>query len=66
MYSHLNEELVKMEILHIIALSNNFDLYNEFLAVDDALVNGEDEYSVDCSAEFFTNNDSYLVWFKNV
>ncbi|MBE6880392.1 MAG: hypothetical protein E7490_06125 [Ruminococcaceae bacterium] len=66
MYSHLDEELVEMEIVHIIALSNDFDLYNELLEDDDVLVNGEEEYGADCSAEFITDNDSYLVWFKNV
>ena len=66
MYSHLDEELVEMEILHIIALSNDFDLYNELLEDDDVLINGEEEYGADCSAEFITDNDSYLVWFKNV
>ena len=66
MYSHLDEELVEMEIVHIIAQSNDFNLYNELLEDDDVLVNGEDEYGADCSAEFITDKDSYLVWFKNV
>ena len=66
MYSHLDEELVEMEIVHIIALSKDFDLYNELLEDDDVLINGEEEYGADCSAEFITDNDSYLVWFKNV
>ncbi|MBR4112783.1 MAG: hypothetical protein IKK53_07100 [Ruminiclostridium sp.] len=66
MYSHLDEELVEMEILHIIALSKDFDLYNELLADEDVLINGEEEYGADCSAEFITDNDSYLVWLKNV
>lgn len=66
MYSHADEELIEMEIVHIITLSNDFDQYNNLLADDDVLINGEEEYSADCSAEFITDNDSYLVWFKNV
>ena len=66
MYSHPDEELIEMEIVHIIALSDDFDLYNELLEDDDVLINGEDEYGADCSAEFITDNDSYLVWFKNI
>ena len=31
---------------------------------DDILIDGEQEYNADASAEFITNNDCYLVWFK--
>ena len=66
MYSHADEELIEMEIVHIITLSNDLDQYNNLLADDDVLINGEEEYGAECSAEFITDNDSYLVWFKNV
>lgn len=66
MYSHADHELIEMELAHIITLSDDYNLYNELLADDDVLLNGEAEYGADCSAEFITDNDSYLVWFKNI
>ena len=33
---------------------------------EDVLIDGETEYGADTSAEFITDNDCYLVWFKYV
>ena len=65
LYSHEDNELVEMEIIHIIARSDDMNYYNELLETD-VLLDGEDEYNADTSAEFITDNDCYLVWFKYV
>ena len=64
-YSHEDKELREMEIVHIISLSDDFDLYTKLLEDEDVLINGEEEYDADASAEFITDNDSYLVWFRD-
>ena len=65
-YSHEDDELRELEIVHVIARMDNAELYDELIQDDDVLINGEEEYGADCSAEFITDNDSFLVWFKNV
>lgn len=64
MYSHEDDELRKLEIVHIIARSADPDAYDKLLEDDDVLINGEGEYGADCSAEFILLCDSFLVWFK--
>ena len=64
MYSHEDDELKKLEIVHIIARSADPDAYDKLLEDDDVLINGEGEYGADCSAEFILLCDSFLVWFK--
>lgn len=64
LYSHEDNELTEMEIIKIIARSNDTKLYDELIVDDEVLINGEDEYKADTSAEFITDNDCYLVWFK--
>ncbi len=66
LYSHEDDELRKLEIAHIIARSADPDAYDKLLEDDDVLINGEDEYGADCSAEFILWCDSFLVWFKEV
>ena len=66
LYFHEDDELRQLEIVHIIARSNNPDTYDKLLEDDDVLINGEDEYGADASAEFFTQFDCYLVWFKEI
>ena len=65
-YSHEDDELRQLEIVHIIARSDNPDAYEELLEDDDVLINGEEEYGADTSAEFITQFDCYLVWFKEI
>lgn len=64
LYSHANEELIEMEIVKIFARSEDMEDYDEL--GEDVLLDGEDEFSADTSAEFITDNDCYLVWFKYV
>ena len=59
-----NQELCELEIVHIIARSNNPDHYDNLLQDEDILINGEDTYNADTSCEFISDNDCYLVWFK--
>ena len=64
LYYHDDETLTKMEIIHIIARSDNMELYDSL--DEDILCDRETEYNADTSAEFITDNDCYLVWFKYV
>lgn len=66
LYSHSEDEFTELEIIHIIARSTDTKLYGELLQEEDVLLNGEDEYQADTSAEFVADNDCYLVWFKYV
>lgn len=64
MFVKENQELVKLEILHIIVRSTDPEQYDELISDEDVLIDGEDSYEADTSCEFITNNDCYLVWFK--
>lgn len=66
LYDHAENELIEMEIIHIIRWTDDAKYYNKLLENEDVLLEGEDEYEADTSAEFITDNDSYLVWFKYV
>lgn len=66
LYSHEDDELTEMEIVHIVSRMDDMELYDELLENEDVLLDGEDEYNADTSAEFITDNDCYLVWFKYV
>lgn len=64
LYSHENEKLTEMEIVYIIARSDDLNYYD---SLDEAsLIIGEEKYNADTSAEFITDNDCYLVWFRYV
>ena len=65
-YSHEDDELCELEIVHVIARMDNVELYDKLIEDDDVLINGEEEYGADCSAEFIAKFSSYLVWFKSV
>ena len=65
LYSHDEDKLTEMEIVHIICRSNDAFVYNKLLEID-ILLDGEDEFKADTSAEFITDNDCYLVWFRYV
>lgn len=66
LYSHEDGKITEMEIVHIISCSNDKEKYTKLLEDDDVLIDGEDEYNADTSAEFITDDDCYLVWFKYV
>lgn len=66
LYCHDEKELSEMEIVRIIARSNDEDLYDELLEDDEILLPSEDFHDFDASAEFITDKDCYLVWLKNV
>lgn len=66
LYSYEDNELTKMEIVYIISRHDNIEYYDELLENEDVLLDGEDEYHADTSAEFITDNDCYLVWFVYV
>ncbi len=63
-YSHLDNELIEMEIVKIISRSDNMEYYDDL--DEDVLLDGEDKYDADTSAEFITDNDCYLVWFRYI
>lgn len=65
LYSHGDDKLTEMEIVHIIYRSDDTFVYDKLLETE-VLLDGEDEYNADTSAEFITDNDCYLVWFKYV
>lgn len=64
LYSHVDRKLTEMEIVHIISRMEDIEHYDSLLGNDDILIDGEDEYKADTSAEFITDNDCYLVWFR--
>lgn len=64
LYSHAEDEITEMEIIKTIFRSDNIEYYDSL--DEDVLLDGEDKYSADTSAEFITDNDCYLVWFKYV
>lgn len=66
LYSFANNELLEMEIIHIIRRSDNPDYYDKLIENEDVLLEGEDKYEADTSAEFITDNDCYLVWFNYI
>ena len=64
LYSHAEKELTELEIIHIISRTENMKHYDELIKNENNLIDGEEKYKADTSAEFITNNDCYLVWFK--
>lgn len=66
LYKYENDTTKELKIVKIITRSNNPEYYDCLLVNDDVLINGEDEYHADTSAEFITDNDCYLVWFKEI
>lgn len=66
LFSKENQALFQMKIEHIIKRSDNVKYYDSLIENEDALIDGEDEYGADTSAEFITNTDCYLVWFNTI
>lgn len=63
-YLHEEKRFIEMEIVNIICRTEDMQLYDELIKDKDILINGELEYKADTSAEFITDNNCYLVWFK--
>lgn len=61
LYAKEYDTVQKMRIKQVIRRSDNVEAYGA--NSEDALTDGESEYDADTSAEFITDNDSYLVWF---
>lgn len=66
LYEYENKELCEMQIVHIVCRSDNTEHYDNLIENDDVLLDGETDYKADTSAEFITDNDCYLVWFRYV
>lgn len=64
LYSHEDNEIRRMEIVEVICRSDNRKFYDGLS--EDVLLLGEDKYDADTSAEFITDHDCYLVWFRYV
>lgn len=62
LYLHEENRLIEMKIVNVICRSDNEEDYDNW--DEDVLLDGEDKYGADTSAEFITDNDCYLVWFK--
>ena len=64
-YVYIQEanEIRELEIIHTIVRSDapsEYDSYDE-----DVLLDGEDKYNSDFSCEVITDEDCYLIWFKD-
>lgn len=66
LYDHADDELIEMEIVHIIHRRNDINYYDELVENEDILLDGEEEYESDTSAEFIMDEDCCLVWFKYI
>ena len=51
-----------MEVIHAIHRSDDMDCYDNLS--ENILLDCENKYNADASAEFITDKDCYLVWFK--
>lgn len=61
LYAKEYDTIQEMQIKQVICRSDDVEAYDA--NSEDVLIDGESEYDADTSAEFITNNDSYLVWF---
>jgi len=64
LYSHETNTITGMEIVNIISRNSNPFIYDTLISDDAVLINGEQAYNADTSAEFIADTDCYLVWFK--
>lgn len=65
-YSHEDKQLNELKIVKLICRTDDMEVYDKLVENEDVLLDGENEYNADTSAEFITDNDCYLVWFKYV
>lgn len=66
LYYHEDKLLVEMQIVHIISRTNDIEAYDKLVEDENILCDRESEYGADTSAEFITDNNCYLVWFRDV
>ena len=64
LYDHAENELIEMEVVHIISRVDNMEFYDGLS--EDILFEKEAEYGADTSAEFIFDDDCCLVWFKYI
>lgn len=63
-YLRAYNDLTEVEIIHIITRMDNAEIYDKLIENKNVLIDGEFEYDADTSAEFITDNNCYLVWFR--
>lgn len=61
LYAKEYDTIQEMRIKQVICRSDDVEAYDA--NSENVLIDGESEYDADTSAEFITDNDSYLVWF---
>lgn len=66
LYLHEENKVREMNVVKIIRRSCDYHIYDELIENEDVLLDGEDKYDADTSAEFITDNDCYLIWFKTI
>ena len=64
LYSHAEKEWTEMIIVHVISRTDDTEFYDRLTGIEDVLLDGEEEYFADTSAEFISDNNCYMVWFK--
>lgn len=64
LYAHADSNLTEMEIIKIVRRMDDIRLYDSLVANENILIDLEAAYNATTSAEFITDNDCYLVWFK--
>lgn len=64
LYKRKDDSLTEMKIVHIVIRSDDMAKYDKLVEDEDVLLAGEEYHNADTSAEFISDNDSYLVWFK--
>ena len=65
-YSHEDNQLNELQIVKLVSRISDIEVYDKLVENEDVLLDGESKYNADTSAEFVTDNDCYLVWFKYV
>ena len=66
MYDAEDQRLDKLKIHKIISRADDLFIYDQLLENDDILLDGEEFYEAETSAEFITDDTCYLVWFDHV
>ena len=60
------DRIQELKIVRVIRRSDDFSKYDKLVEDEDVLINGESLYKADTSAEFITDDDCYLVWFRYI
>lgn len=62
LYSKETRSITELEILKIVIRSDDMESYDGL--PEEILLDMESQYNADCSAEFITDDDCCLAWFK--